>query len=298
LTKKVVVRIFGGLGNQLFCYAVAKKIAINNNADLIIDNTSGFKKDIYNRKYLLNNFNIQSRLANKYEFLYPFTRYRYSILRRFNKLLKFKNRIYIQHEGVDFDKRVLQIKVRKILYLEGCWQSENYFLDIQDIIKNEFKLNIKLNNENTTYLNLIKNTNSVCLHIRFFDNKETGPNNISESYYINAINFLKYKISNPTYFIFSDNVQLAQKKLKFIDTEVYFVNINSSNEAAIYDFNLMKNCKNFIIANSTFSWWAAWLSDNNEKIVIAPDYVIAKSKETITSWGFDGLIPHHWIKLK
>jgi hypothetical protein len=146
LKKKVITRIFGGLGNQLFCYAVAKKIAIINNAELIIDNISGFEKDNYNRKYLLNNFNIQSRLITKKEILYPFSRYRYSILRRFNKFLNFENRFYIQHEGVDFDKRVLNISIKKKLYLEACWQSENYFHDIKEIIKNEYNLDCSLEN--------------------------------------------------------------------------------------------------------------------------------------------------------
>ncbi len=297
MKKKVITRIFGGLGNQLFCYAVAKKIAIINNAELIIDNISGFEKDNYNRKYLLNNFNIQSRLITNKEILYPFSRYRYSILRRFNKFLKFENRFYIQHEGVDFDKRVLNIIIKKKLYLEACWQSENYFHDIKEIIKNEFQLNLKLNNENNYYLNLINNTNSVCLHIRFFDNNETGPNNISEDYYKKAINFIINKISNPTFFVFSDNLVLAKQKLNLNHLKVLYVNINSSIDDPIYDFFLMKHCKHFIIANSTFSWWAAWLSENIEKVVIAPNYKIGKSKNTVTSWGFDGLIPNNWIKI-
>jgi len=297
LSKKVITRIFGGLGNQLFCYAVAKKIALNNNAELIIDNITGFENDNYNRKYLLNNFNIQSRLVTKKECFYPFPRLAFSILRRYNKFLKFENRFYIQHEGVDFDNRVFDIKVEKKLYLEACWQSENYFQDITDIIKNEFELNLKLNIENTNYLNLIKNTNSVCLHIRFFDNGENGPNNISDEYYKKAILNIKSKFSDLSFFVFSDNLELAEKKLKINSLNAYYVNINSNNDDAIFDFFLMRNCKHFIIANSTFSWWAAWLSNNGEKVIIAPDYQIGKSKNTVTSWGFDGLIPNNWIKI-
>ena len=136
---KVIVRILGGLGNQLFCYAAARRLALVNDAELVLDTVSGFTYDrVYRRQYQLDHFNIPCRKATPTERLEPFGRLRRWLLRTWNRRLPFEKRSYIFQEGLDFDPRLLEFKPRGTVYLEGYWQSEKYFKDVEDIIRQEF----------------------------------------------------------------------------------------------------------------------------------------------------------------
>ena len=128
LTKLVIPRLFGGLGNQLFIYASARRLALKNQAELVIDDISGFINDYqYQRFYQLNHFNIPCRKATASERLEPFSRLHNKIRRHLNSLRAFEHRSYIQQEGIDFDPRLLSLQPNPTLYLEGYWQSEGYF---------------------------------------------------------------------------------------------------------------------------------------------------------------------------
>ena len=128
----VIARVLGGLGNQLFIYAATRRLALTNNVPLKLDIISGFKWDSdFKRKYLLHQFNIQAEIASQWDsFVSPCGRIRRNFLRRINKTVSFKNRFYITEESKEFDTRILQLKVRNRVYLEGYWQSEKYFKDI------------------------------------------------------------------------------------------------------------------------------------------------------------------------
>jgi len=284
--KKLIVRIKGGLGNQLFCYAVAKAIALRNNAELILDNQTGFIRDFkYNRNYQLDNFNIKSRLATKSELLYPFSRIRRGLLISLNIYLPFFFKNYIYQKSVLFDANLLNVKFKNILYLDGCWQSEFYFKEFENIIRNDLIFDYDLNEENLNIYNTIIKEEAVAIHFRFFDHNENSNSmyNLNLEYYNNAIKEIKKRIQTPHFFIFTDSNK--NNNFEFLKYENYtLVTTNNS----IIDFHLMSKCKYFIIANSTYSWWAAWLS--NSKFVIAPNFNISG----ITSWGFDKLIPDTW----
>jgi hypothetical protein len=297
LNKRIVVRIFGGIGNQLFCYAVAKSIALNNNAELIIDHITDFQKDKYGRFYQLDNFNISASKAKRIEILHQFLKLWYRILRHLSSIIKFENRFYIRHEGVDFDERILKLNINKITYLEGCWQSEEYFIKNQLIIRDEFQIDEPKDIKNQILKNQILEKESVFIHYRFFDDKINGHNNTNIKYYEKAIDFIENKISNAHYYIFSDNIDKALSIIKLPPTKFTVVDINHGELNAHKDLWLMSNCKHSIIANSTFSWWGAWLIDFSKKIVIAPNFKILNNKLAITAWGFEGLIPESWIKI-
>lgn len=119
---------------------------------------------------------------------------------------------------------------------------------------------------------------------------------MSNDYYLRAIKKMDNLIKDPHYFIFSDNPELAREKLLLPASKVTFVENNQGEDNSYTDIWLMSLCENFIIANSTFSWWGAWLSENKSKNVISPLIEIA-GKENVTSWGFEGLLPDDWIKL-
>jgi len=131
--SKLVARIFGGLGNQLFCYATARRLSLINNLTLKLDINSGFQYDFYyQRKYLLSHFNIKADIANRREsFNYPGGRLIRFFVKRINKLLPLQHHFYLQEQSIfNFDTRMLRLRPRFSLTIEGYWHSERYFKDI------------------------------------------------------------------------------------------------------------------------------------------------------------------------
>lgn len=294
--KKIVVRIKGGIGNQLFCYAAARRLALVNDAELVIDHISGFAYDIkYRRHYQLDKFNIPCRKATAAERLEPFSRARRFLKRRFNQLLPFEKRKYIQQEDVDFDPRLLKVKVKGTVYIEGYWQSEDYFKDVESIIRSDLKIKLPNDSRNQEMSKRIQNCLSVAVHVRFFDRPdEEGINNTPKDYYARAVAQMNNLAPNAHYFIFSDYPEFARSLIPMQDSKMTIISHNRGDENAYADLWLMTQCKHFIIANSTFSWWGAWLADNSNKWVIAPGF---EKRYGTGAWGFRGLLPERWIKL-
>jgi len=290
--KKVIARIFGGIGNQLFCYAAARRLALVNDAELVLDDVSGFRYDKYKRRYQLDHFNIPCRKATPAERLEPFPRLRRYILKQMNKYRPFEKRTYIVQEGIDFDPRLLHTRFRGTIYLEGYWQSEKYFKDIEPIIREDLRINSPLDRMNQEMAKKIRECLAVAIHIRFFDKPgEKSQNNLPSSYYKKAIDYIESHLQNPHYFIFSDYPESARELIPLPDSRITLITHNKGEENAYADLWLMTQCKHFIIANSTFSWWGAWLSQFRDKIVIAPAIV----RRGEGAWGFKGLIPEGWL---
>lgn len=293
---KVIPRIRGGLGNQLFEYAAARRIALVNNAQLVLDSVSGFQFDhAYQQKYQLEHFNITAPLATPAERLEPFARVRRYVMRCINQQVPFDKRKYIQQEGNEFDSRLLQLKLRGDLYIEGYWQSENYFADIAQLIRDDLRIKPPLDTLNLQTSRIIQSCPAVAVHVRFFDTpSKNEQNNADAYYYAAALELMKERVPDAHYFLFSDNVDAARSLIRLSDHQITVVSHNQGDATAYADLWLMTQCKHFIIANSTFSWWGAWLSAHKDKIVIAPGFVVQGSK---TAWGFDGLLPEQWIKI-
>jgi hypothetical protein len=292
--KIVVVKLAGGLGNQLFTYCAARRLAYVNKATLVIDNISGFKHDKeYNRSYMLHFFQLSHRFTNFFERI-PNQRFFNKVLLFFNNRLKFENRFILYQDDINFDKRLVNLKLRyKYTYIQDLWQSENYFFDIDALIRNDLSINIGLNAEcRITYQNIISN-NSVAVHVRFFESSLNSTFTLNELYYLNAIERVIHNQTNPKFYFFSDKPDLLHKlfeKLSIRNVEIInFSNLHITKD--IVEFYLMKNCKHHIISNSTFSWWAAWLGKNNDQMVISPNFT---SLSGICGWGFSGLIPDKW----
>jgi hypothetical protein len=293
-SKKVIVRVFGGIGNQLFCYAAARRLAYVNDAELVIDHVSGFTYDKkYRRIYQLDHFHIPARKATPAERFEPFSRFRRFIIKRINRFLPFEKRKYICEETFDFDPRLLNLQVNGTVYLEGYWQSEKYFKDIEPIIREDLRIKPPLDNLNQEMAKKIRECLAVAIHIRFFDKPgEKSENNLPSSYYKEAIDYMESRFQNPHYFIFSDYPESARELIPLPDSQITLITHNKGEENAYADLWLMSQCKHFIIANSTFSWWGAWLSDNKEKIVIAP-----KMNSNAGAWRDKGFFPEEWVLL-
>lgn len=294
--KKVIVRLKGGLGNQLFCYAVARRLALKNQAELIIDDKTGFIRDAtYNRHYALAPFNIDARKATKWERMEPFERYRRGISKFIAKHTPYEKRRYLESKGLEFDELLLGFQVDKTVYLDGLWFSEDYFKDVEQEIRNDLKIAPPYDLLNLNLAHKINSCNAVSLHVRWFDDPKNvnGKHNASADYYARAVDYMDRQLTEPHYFVFSDDPIATKEKIALPTYRTTFVNHNTGDKSAYIDLWLMTQCKHFIIANSTFSWWGAWLASYESKIIICPNLDLVG----LTAWGFPGLIPNQWIKL-
>ena len=290
--NKVIVRLKGGLGNQLFCYSVARRLALVNHAELVIDHVTGFRRDrIYNRDYALSSFAIPARFATSSERMEPLERYRRALCKLIERRKPFCDRGYLESEYLDFDERVLHLRFKGTVYLDGLWFSEKYFSDIQDTIRSDLRPNTDLASQSPYYSEIVS-TNSIAVHVRWFDSPSSSDGyNLSTKYYSEAVARICDMIPDARFFVFSDQPASARKNLSFRPTSSVFIDHEDSEDKTALEFHLLRSCKHFIIANSTYSWWASWLPENTEKIVIAPR-VQLRGK---TAWGFKGLFPETWI---
>lgn len=186
-----------------------------------------------------------------------------------------------------------KIKRRLGFFVDEYYQNEKYFIDIADEIKKEFVLKNDFSAKAKEYLQRIENSNSVSLHIRRGDyvaNKKINAYHgvCGLDYYNEAMKIIKEKINNPIFFVFSDDIHWAEENLK--GTEFVFVSCPEIED--VEELILMSKCKHNIIANSSFSWWGAWLNKNPEKIVIAPKrWFNDKKAEQIN------IAPANWLRI-
>ena len=294
----MIVRIKGGLGNQLFCYSAARRLALVNDAELVIDDVTGFARDsLYGRRYMLDFFKISARKATPKERLEPFERFRRGIFKWLSRMKPFAERLYLEQEGRKFDPRLLCFKVKGTLYIDGLWQSEGYFKDVRDVILDDLRIVSPSDIQNLEMVEKIKRCNAVAIHVRWFDVADSmGGHNVSTDFYGRAIVLMEKKLKFPHYFIFSDNIEAARAKLSLPVGRAIFITHNRGEENAYADLWLMTHCQHFIIANSTFSWWGAWLGGTKEKMVFCPKMKIDNPLR-ITSWDFPGQLPDIWMKI-
>lgn len=286
----IIAHLSGGLGNQMFQYACARRLAHVNNAVLKLDVTSfgKIKETNTSRQYGLGAFNVIKDFAMQEEI---------RLLRKETKsrLLGFLKRRAGKETYVREKDYPGIPNLRGSVYLEGYWQSEKYFKDIEDIIRKDFTFRTEPYGLNAKIAGVIRNTESVSVHIRRGDyvtnpkvNRDLGV--CPPEYYGAAIEKIAKNVKDPHYFVFSDDIQWAKENLKFTHP-ADFMDQNGP-DTACEDMRLMSLCKHHIIANSSFSWWGAWLCGNPNKIVIAPKKWFNK-KELDTR----DLIPEKWIRV-
>lgn len=259
----------GGLGNQLFQYAMAKNIIESKKCKLLLDDTCGMFDSP--RKFELNELNIcgiktiSPRLSRKYN---NYRRYCDAFMNssKIDKNKTFSSKIF--RYGFEREEFVYQDN-SNYNYLDGYWQNTKYFYKIKSILNNEFSYKWNLSDIQEKYLFRINSTNSVGVHIRRGDylNLSNYYEVLDNAYYAKAIDYINEIIIDPVFFIFSDDINWCKQNFKgdnfiFTDSEI--------NTNAKEDFEMLKKCKHHIISNSTFSWWASWLSMNDKNITIAP----------------------------
>lgn len=276
-----IVNIKGGLGNQMLQYAFAYKLKkLHPSEEILIDlkNFKGYKWHVYELKYV---FDVEIPVASFWQLLKvtcPFSSNTFlgNYLQTINSFKKaifgklgLRNKEYCEKEHSLYDREALLIKGD--CYYDGYWTNQNYFADIRDEILDVFSFKRTLDEINKSLLEEIKSTNSVSLHVRrgnylLFDIYK----GICElDYYQRAVDIINSHVDNPHYYIFSNDIEWCKENLVGMLKNYTFVDNNSGMNNYI-DLQLMSNCKHNIIANSTFSWWGAWLNQYTDKIVVAP----------------------------
>ena len=258
--RKIILRLLGGLGNQLFIYAFGKAIEINYGFDVRYDTFSGFIGDDYKRKYELDNFNINLKKVSLYESLfYPINK-RSKIIQK----LFYPGSILIEEDENIFVETIKKVSEKYMrIYFKGYFQKLEYFENVKEELKKEIVLMKPLSESAKTYLKAITNSNSVAVHLRL---KERAVRSQLRFYEENIERFKK-ELKNPIFFVFSDDIKYCKDNMKL---DLPFNFIENTNDP-LEDFWLMKNCKHFIISDSTFSWWSAWLSGSKSKRICTPD---------------------------
>lgn len=264
--EAIIICLKGGLGNQMFQYALYykfKKLGKNVFLDLSL-----YRSKIEKRKYELGIFrNIVFDEATENECQCMRGGYKNVIdiiLRKFD----LKKYYYREREG----KFIGEIYDKNRIYLDGYWQNEKYFQDIRQDLLLQFQFPPLQHMENINVAKAIQETNSVSVHVRrgdYLNNKKTYGCLYQTDYYRNAIKYICDRIENAVFFVFSDDVEWTKKYFK--GCQFVIVDFNRENQSYI-DMQLMSLCKHNIIANSSFSWWAAWLNQFRDKIVIAPKF--------------------------
>ncbi len=292
----IITKLIGGLGNQMFQYAAGKSLAIKKGVELKVD-LSHLNKDaqgVYTqRTYELNVFNLKVAEATPEE-ISDFENLNSSKWKRLlqRNMPNMFAKTYFSESGNKYHPAFETLP--KQVYLDGFWQSEKYFQAIRNILLKGFELKNE-QSKNVQLLNAkIKSGNSVSLHVRRGDYVNLpSANNFhglcSMDYYQAAEKLLQEKIGDCDFFVFSDDIEWCKENLK-LNSRMHFI---EHNEPACIDMYLMRTCKHNIIANSSFSWWGAWLNENANKLVISPEYWF----KTIKSIDID-ILPANWITLK
>ena len=293
---KLIVRLIGGLGNQMFGYAAARRLALANDAELVIDPWSGFARDVfYQRQYALAPYKVAARLAKPGEMLWPFERGRRELLKWREARKPFDKRRYILQQGVDFEGRLLARRLEAATtFIEGVWPSEGYFADESSHIRSELALRYAPVGRDAELGQQMQEHNSVAVHVRFFKpDMEDTTSNIGLGYYRGAIAEIQDRVGPAHFYVFSDRPAEAAQMLMLAPGTATLVDHNSGEVAAPWDLWLMSHCRHAIIANSTFSWWGAWLGDarSEGRIVIAPDPALYPAM----GWSSQRLVPDRWL---
>ena len=260
--ERFIVKFNGGLGNQMFQYAFAKGIEEKTGFNAVFD-MSFFQKR-YSRPFELGIFGISPNEISSFA-----DKLKISIIWKFRRKLEGKKFLGIKFISED-DFGYVDYDIEPETYIEGFFQSEKYF---PKNIKSDFVFKDELTGQNKEFAEMIQNSNSISLHVRRGDyvKKKRYQNmfaTCSLGYYKRAVEIITKGQSDFKLFIFSDDKEWVKENLN-LPYETHFVDFNSGKDS-YKDMQLMSLCKHNVIANSSFSWWGAYLNNNPEKIVVAP----------------------------
>lgn len=288
----IFLTLYGGLGNQLFQYAFAYHLAKLSNTRIIINHDIENYKSRWGRDFALQHFSIPSLRTVRHKASLP--------VRALRKLraaagIPKKQPQHVVEQGLEFHPELLA-PYRGNVFVDGHWQDERYFAAVAADIRAIFRVSIPPSAANARLLETIQSVNAVSLHVRRGDYLKPAAHAVhgvcDAAYYKAAVELVASKTISPHFFVFSDDIAWARENLA-LHPAMHFVDIND--EAAAYeDLRLMYSCKHHITANSSFSWWGAWLNPRADKIVVAPKQWKA---DPVANHAQRDIVPASWIKL-
>jgi len=288
----IVVKLQGGLGNQLFQYAMGKAMAKLHaspfalDQDFLMDRTAGKGEHFVFRDYDLDVFSIHVNIAPKGEQL------RYTSQSMWDKITSgFKSKHVYKEPFFQFDAHALQQSPD--VYLDGYWQSPIYFESVEKELRKEFQFVHPIEEISSALYRKIQSTDSICINVRRDDFLNSTFHGVCDMrYFTPAIQHMAEQLGNPHLFVFSDDKQWCKENFNpGIPMDI----VGDEHNGYKYSnkLQLMTLCKHFIIPNSTFAWWAVWLSNKKDSIVIAPKRWFAEP-----SIHTEDLIPSHWLRFE
>lgn len=292
----IIMNLLGGLGNQMFQYAAGRALSIQLNQPLRLD-VSGFTNYRLHHGFELSRlFTGPMEVATSADMQRVLgwrtaSSFRRLLLRK--ELAAFRGKQFVVEPHFQFWNGMLQVPPNA--YLTGYWQSEKYFKDIEHSIRADFVFKLPMSEKNQAIAVEIEQCNSVSLHVRRGDYVQNA-NELSVhalcsiDYYRMAIQQIAERVQQPVFFIFSDDIAWVKNNLK-IDSPCQFVDHNHGIES-YNDMRLMSMCLHHIIANSSFSWWGAWLAQNSDQNVFYP-----KNWFNNPSYDISDLVPEFWIPI-
>jgi len=306
----ILLRLVGGLGNQMFQYAMASSVARRTRQELHLDLSwiRQIEKELaVDDIYGLGIFSFEEKFSTPDEvhYFFPSGKFSAKLWRAVNLMLPFAWRKVLEEREMGYRPAIMNIRHSVYFYM-GYWQSEKYFSDFVEDIRKDFAFREDIRHmigKRRPVLDLIQKSNAISLHIRrgdYAQNPKLGEIFLSFTmqYYIDAARYVAERLENPVFFVFSDDIPWAKENLHipyevcYIDDNIQTNDREVGHKAKGYeDMYLMTQCKHNIIANSSFSWWGAWLNGNPNKIVIAPE------KWCNGSFNYSDIVPEQWVKL-
>ncbi len=295
----ICVRLMGGLGNQMFQYAAGRNLSLRHGTNLKLD--LGFlldrtpKKDFVYRDFDLCIFNVQADIAEQGETV-AFGKHRkierilHSAKRKLNSAVP----AYVRESPFRFYPRYFKTPANA--YLEGYWQSERYFKENEPVIRGDFTFREGLDRHALQMARRIEDSDSVCLNVRRGDFVNIAAASryhgvCDTDYFLRAVSEIKSIVGKPRFFVFSDDIEWCRTNLP-IDPPPTIVDHTYAGARFGQYLQLMSGCRHFIIPNSSFGWWAAWLSRNPGKVVIAPKQWYRDNRMDTRY-----LTPEEWIRI-
>jgi len=291
MKKRIIVLMQGGLGNQLFIFYAMFALAKQYDAELILDIETGFNRDLkYNRSFELRALTKTIKKTSKW---YSFNSFIYTALKQIDKIPYIKNKFTLTEYSITVKRKKIMDNLWPVSYIDGYWQDESLLYSSSNTIMNMWF---------NTYGNLIDDPqtitdhkNCVSLHIRKYSAQDIKSNiDIGKAYYSKAFDLIEDLLTSPPlYIVFSDSstideIESLLKGKKYITAYNLVGNMN-----AIQNLVFMSKFKYHIIANSSYSWWGAWLSREHNKIVVAPKVGV---KSYGRHWDNQKLLPNEWIQ--
>lgn len=284
--RDACIRIHGGLGNQLFQYSFGRALTISSGRRLILDETPD-KRGRF--PFYLRHFAFYKEMDTHQR---QQCIHRNKVARKIAELVG-KSPVIIKEESLSFQE--MELDLSKNFYFDGYWQSEKYFSDISDIIRSDLQITTPPSAKNQRCMDEIRSSPAISLHIRRGDyllpvhvEFHGAP---SMKYYYDALRFVADRMTEePVVYIFSDEPAWVRNNIDL----PYETRVVGHNDAinSFEDIRLMSACRHHIIANSTFSWWGAWLNRSNDKVVVAPKRWFA-DRNTFNA----DIIPDGWFQL-